>query len=264
MAPAFQPIAVAGLLDIGRPTGTDSGSPAPASSRPPPCRRPCGGSASAMRRVLVEEDVPVRIAREQRRHACGDVGLHLAPSCRPRRPCTRLCPGVWPGVATEVMPGATSLPALVLRDLAPSASNTVRVPANTSFMRAARAAAHLAVVHDRTSTPPPAPGFRRWGRPACCPALIRPLMWSPWKCEMMTMSTALRSMPAAFRLLWNWPLAPLLRSKLASPEAGVDDDELGAGVDDDRRVRDRHHVLFHVSGSSSASFTSVLLGVERR
>ena len=47
--------------------------------------------------------------------------------------------------------------------------------------------------------------------------LIRPLMWSPWKCEMMTVSTLSRSMPAAFRLLWNWPLTPLLRSKLASP-----------------------------------------------
>ena len=48
-------------------------------------------------------------------------------------------------------------------------------------------------------------------------AVSRPLMWSPWKCEMMTVSTWLRSMPAAFRLPWNWPAAPLLRSKLASP-----------------------------------------------
>ena len=31
------------------------------------------------------------------------------------------------------------------------------------------------------------------------------------------MSTALRSIPAAFRLRWNWPPTPLLRSKLASP-----------------------------------------------
>ena len=47
--------------------------------------------------------------------------------------------------------------------------------------------------------------------------LIRPLMWSPWKCEMITVSTLSRSMPAAFRFDWNWPLTPLLRSKLASP-----------------------------------------------
>src|SRR5215213_6660793 len=34
---------------------------------------------------------------------------------------------------------------------------------------------------------------------------------------MITMSTALRSMPAAFRLVWNWPVRPLLRSNAASP-----------------------------------------------
>ena len=73
-------------------------------------------------------------------------------------------------------------------------------------------------------------------------------MWSPWKCEMMTVSTALRSMPAAVRLLWNWPTDALAPLEVGRARAGVDDDELGAGVDDDRRVRDRHQVLLHVRG----------------
>jgi hypothetical protein len=38
-------------------------------------------------------------------------------------------------------------------------------------------------------------------------------MWSPWKCEMLTVSTLSRSMPAALGWM-ELALAPLLRSKL--------------------------------------------------
>lgn len=43
--------------------------------------------------------------------------------------------------------------------------------------------------------------------------------------------------------------------------AGVHDHELGASLDDDRRVRDRHHVLFHVRGRE-CPVHRVLLGIE--
>src|SRR5262245_28919259 len=56
---------------------------------------------------------------------------------------------------------------------------------------------------------------------------------------MITTSTALRSTPAAARLVWNWPTALALLIH-AGTEAGVDNHELRAGVDDNGRagVRD--------------------------
>ena len=56
-----------------------------------------------------------------------------------------------------------------------------------------------------------------FGKAGLLSGVRRPLTWSPWKCEITTVSTALRSMPAALRFVWNWPVAPLVRSKFASP-----------------------------------------------
>ena len=42
-------------------------------------------------------------------------------------------------------------------------------------------------------------------------------MWSPWKCEITTMSTAFGSIPAAAMLVANWPTAPLLDANAAGP-----------------------------------------------
>ena len=48
-------------------------------------------------------------------------------------------------------------------------------------------------------------------------AVNSPLMWSPWKCEITTMSTALGSKPAATMLAPNCPTLPLLDAKAAAP-----------------------------------------------
>ncbi len=56
-----------------------------------------------------------------------------------------------------------------------------------------------------------------FGKAGLLSAVRRPFTWSPWKCEITTVSTALRSMPAALRFVWNWPAAPFERSKFASP-----------------------------------------------
>ncbi len=91
-------------------------------------------------------------------------------------------------------------------------------------------------------------------------------MWSPWKCEMMTVSTWPASMPEALRLPWNWPVAPLLRAKLASPRAGVDDDQLRTRVDGDRRIGDRDHIgcrLQEGGGEAGIHFVAALVRNER-
>ena len=161
------------------------------------------------------------------------------------------------------MPGATSLPGVVVRDLAlerrrtPCARSRTRPSCGRSVC-----AAHLAVVHEVFHLDRRHQDFGVRERRRACPALIRPLMWSPWKCEMMTMSTALRSMPAAFRLVdGTGRRRPCCARSCASPVPVSISDELGAGVDDDRRVRDRHHVLFHVSGEQRLVHL-VLLDVE--
>ena len=86
-------------------------------------------------------------------------------------------------------------------------------------------------------------------------------MWSPWKCEITTMSTAFGSKPAAAMLLANCPTLPLLDAKAAAAVAGVDHDQLAAGIDDQRRELDRHLVLRH-ERLFERGVDFVLLGVE--
>jgi len=59
-------------------------------------------------RIDVVGDVPVRIAQEEFRNV-GDVGLDQDLEL-PEATTNDVCPGVCPGVATEVTPGTTSLP----------------------------------------------------------------------------------------------------------------------------------------------------------
>ena len=64
-------------------------------------------------------------------------------------------------------------------------------------------------------------------------------MWSPWKCEMITASTVLRVDAGGGKVGVELAQRALALLELRGPQAGVDDDELGAGVHDDRRERRR-------------------------
>src|SRR5262249_11397998 len=111
--------------------------------------------------------------------------------------------------------GDDFLAGLVLRDLevGEHAPDVLVIPLDNGV---AGSLAHVAVVH-----PVLLLGrrhhdlrFRERGLAVRCEQTV---IWSPWKCEMITTSTALRSMPAAARLVWNWPTAPLLWSYKAGP-----------------------------------------------
>ena len=84
-------------------------------------------------------------------------------------------------------------------------------------------------------------------------------MWSPWKCEISTMSTAFGSMPAAFMLALIWPAAPLVCLEGAKPVAGVDHDQLGAGVHHHRIERNGDLALRHVGGFGRRERSSFFL-----
>ncbi len=86
-------------------------------------------------------------------------------------------------------------------------------------------------------------------------------MWSPWKCEITTMSTAFGSKPAAAMLLANWPTLPLLDANARRAVAGVEDDQLAAGIDDQRSELDAHLVLRH-KGFLERGVDFILLRVE--
>ena len=154
--------------------------------------------------------------------------------CRTRRRCD-VWPGVWPGVADR---GDAGHDLLVPRRRCARACSTSRVESrgatflNTVLDAALRRAAHLAVVHPDTCARPPAPGSRRSGTPATCRPSSRPLMWSPWKCEMITMSIGVaidaRGGEIGHRA---GQFAPLLLASAASPVPVSTSDELAAGVD---------------------------------
>ena len=151
---------------------------------------------------------------------------------------------MWPWVATEVMPGAISLPASYGVTLRLSASNTRRTSGehalHASLVCRLISPSSMKYFHSAAGT-----RISAFGNDGLLSASSRPLMWSPWKCEMMTMSTALRSMPDGLQVGVELAGDALAALEVGFAGAGVDDDQLGAGVDDDRRVRDRHLVLFH-------------------
>ena len=53
------------------------------------------------------------------------------------------------------------------------------------------------------------------------------------------------------QVAWNWPADALAALEVGLAGAGIHHHELAAGVDDDRRIGDRHHVLLLWAASSA-------------
>ena len=115
------------------------------------------------------------------------------------------------------------------------------MPANTPFMRSVVclpiSASSVKYFHSVAGTRISALGYA-----SLLSGVSRPLMWSPWKCEMITVSTWLRSMPDAFKLFVELAGRTLAALEIGLARASVDHHELAAGVDDDGRVGDGDHV----------------------
>ena len=70
-------------------------------------------------------------------------------------------------------------------------------------------------------------------------------MWSPWKCEITTMSIDFGSMPAAAMLLANCPTLPLLEAKAPGPLPVSTTTSLPPVLMTSGRELDAHLVLRH-------------------
>ena len=86
-------------------------------------------------------------------------------------------------------------------------------------------------------------------------------MWSPWKCEITTMSTAFGIEARGHHVAGELADIALAGGERAGAVAGVDHHQLAAGVDHQRREMDRHLVL-RQEGLLERGVDLVLLGVE--
>ena len=77
-------------------------------------------------------------------------------------------------------------------------------------------------------------------------------MWSPWKCEMITVSIAFAVDAGGVQIGQELAGRALRASKRRLADAGVDQHELAAGVDHDRIVRCRHEESFGIVGAPRA------------
>ena len=115
------------------------------------------------------------------------------------------------------MPGTISLSGAYCVTLLPSAPNTRRMFLKLPSSPLPAGALAISPSSDQYFHSAAGTRISALANAGLLSAVSRPLMWSPWKWEMITASTAPRSMPAAARLVWAWPTAPLLCSYCAGP-----------------------------------------------
>ena len=113
-------------------------------------------------------------------------------------------PGVCPAVSTAVMPGATSLPHWYTVTLVLMSPKTLRLKPNDALKKPSGAFAMFSslIQNAQSSAGTLISAFGKASEPS---GFLIPLIWSPCRCEISTMSIAFGSMPAAARLCGSSP-----------------------------------------------------------